>query len=117
MFGFSPSSEFIHHYVVANQECSDLHADIVEVDFIRYIIKNEHSVLAIETALRRKVNRHLLSRKIILVSYIAECDGTHREAYGFSISTFYFWIILPLWGIRALTRLLIGRLLMIRYGI
>jgi len=117
MFGFEPNLELIRHYVSANQQCSELHADSCEIELIHHLIKKKLNVLAPESALRCRVNRHLLTRKMILLAYIAECDDVHRHSYDLSVSSFYFWIILPFWGARAIFRLLLGKILVARFGL
>ena len=117
MFASAPSSEFIRNYIDANLECGDLHSEIGEVVIIRRLAKKKANVVVVEAALRRRKPRHLLTRKMTLVAYIAECDAAHLNVYNHSVSTFMFWGLFPFWGFRALFRLLCGKLLVVRYGI
>jgi len=117
MFGCRPGAVFVRRYIAANQDCEELHADPSEIESTRRLISIGANVAAIEAALRSRKHRHLLSRKMILVSYIAECDGEHGDTFEATIPPLHFWLILPYWGARALIRLVLGKLLMVRYGI
>ncbi len=117
MFGRLASKNFTQYYVRANQECPTLNANQMEIDEICTLIRAGANITNIESALRDRKKRHPLVKKMILISYLSECDGAHIESFRPSNRRFQFWLTLPFWGLRALFRKFLGKLSLERYGI
>lgn len=67
-------------YLRAHFELPDLcSASEAESKTVRVIVDHKLDALAIEPWLRGGPRRHLLSRKLLLVAYVMECDGCHPE--------------------------------------
>ena len=76
LFGLKPPEKLIQHYMQAHNvliDSSDF--DEVQVETIRLILKKNLDPVGIELWLRHKRKRHLLSAKLMLVSYLAESGG------------------------------------------
>jgi hypothetical protein len=72
--------ELIKNYTRAHAELSSVwQASASELRTVRIIIAKELNALGIEPWLRSGSERHLLSRKLLLIAYLAECDATHLE--------------------------------------
>ncbi len=70
----------INEYLRAHAELPDMtRASDSELRTVRVIIEKELDALGIEPWLRTGSERHLLSRKLLLTAYLAECDATHPE--------------------------------------
>ena len=55
------------------------HASDGELRTMQIIINKKLDALGIEPWLRTRSSRHLLSRKLLLIAYLAECDATHPK--------------------------------------
>ena len=70
----------IEGYLRIHAELPDLvRANDDELRTMRIIIEKELDALGIEPWLRFGAERHLLSRKLLLTAYLAECDAAHLE--------------------------------------
>lgn len=79
-FRYEASHQLIEDYLKAHKELFILaDASDSEQRTVRIIIEKKLDALGIEPWLRTGVRRHLLSRKLLLVSYLVECDGAHPE--------------------------------------
>lgn len=72
--------EFIEGYLRIHAELPDMaRASDSELRTVKIIIKKELDALGIEPWLRSGPERHLLTRKLLLIAYLAECDSAHPE--------------------------------------
>lgn len=77
-FRCDASITFIEYYIKAHEEQPDLAcASASELRTVRVIIEKELNAFGIEPWLRLGSERHLLSRKLLLLAYLAECDAGH----------------------------------------
>ncbi|QNN57996.1 hypothetical protein H9K76_03730 [Diaphorobacter ruginosibacter] len=116
LFRKSISSAFIKAYEEAHKRLPDLQNISVDESRTLHIISTRQlNAVAIEPWLRgKKQQRHALSAKLLLVSYIAECDGKHpgysrQRQFGRGI-----WIFLLFSGFFGL---LYGLYLKVRHGL
>lgn len=73
-------SALIEFYIRCHNELPEMaQASDSEFRTVQIIIKKELDALGIEPWLRNRSPRHLLSRKILLLAFIAECDAMHPE--------------------------------------
>jgi len=71
---------FIEYYTMAHAELPELaRANDNELRTVRIVIVRGLDALGIEPWLRSGSRRHLLSRKLLLIAYLAECDAAHPE--------------------------------------
>ena len=71
---------FIEAYLRFHAEMPDMaQASDSEHRTVQIIIERKLNALGIEPWLRSRPERHLLSRKLLLTAYLAECDSTHPE--------------------------------------
>ena len=74
------SDGLIENYMRAHAELPDLaRASDSELRTVRIIIEKGLNALGIEPWLRTGKERHLLSRKLLLIAYLAECDAEHPK--------------------------------------
>lgn len=108
----------IEGYVRAHAELSDItRASDSELRTVRVIVEKELDALGIEPWLRSRPERHLLSRKLLLIAYLAECDAVHpefREEAKGSISSL---VQLCRSSVLAVAHLVRGRLQKALYGL
>lgn len=70
----------IEGYMRAHAEVPDMaRASDNELRTVRIIIEKKLDALGIEPWLRSGPERHLLTRKLLLTAYLAECDAAHPE--------------------------------------
>jgi hypothetical protein len=77
----------IESYLRFHMESPDMiGASDIELRTMQIIIEKDLDALGIEPWLRSGSKRHLLSRKLLLTAYLAECDASHpefrQEVYG-----------------------------------
>lgn len=71
---------FIDGYLRIHAELPDMaRASDNELRTVKVIVEKELDALGIEPWLRSGPERHLLSRKLLLTAYLAECDSAHPE--------------------------------------
>ena len=72
--------KLVREYVRAHAELATLRDIPAEEDAtLRKIVRKRLNAAAIEPWLRRKGSRHALTRKLMLVAYLAESGGGHAE--------------------------------------
>jgi hypothetical protein len=80
MFGRPPSGQFMQHYLDAHcarpELCSSSYLENATLQKLQ--AKNLNAV-CIEPWLRRINQNHPLTAKLLLITYIAECDSRHPE--------------------------------------
>jgi hypothetical protein len=80
-FGRAAPQELIKAYVKFHIESPKLvEATNEEIQTLVTVINKELDAFGIEPWLRGGPTRHLLSRKLLLISYLAECDAAHLES-------------------------------------
>jgi len=80
LFRCPAPERLINLYVQFNGEHSqNSRFDLNETRTIATIVRMRLDAVGIEHWLRRQGLRHLLSRKLLLIMYIAECDSMHPD--------------------------------------
>lgn len=80
IFGRVAPPGLVQHYVRAHAELADLtEASQQEIRTVRIVVERGLDASAIEPWLRSRPTTHLLTRKLLLVAYLAECDAEHPE--------------------------------------
>ena len=110
--------KLIECYLRAHAELPDLaHASDDELRTVRVIIDKNLDALGIEPWLRAGPERHLLSRKLLLTAYLAECDAEHRE-FRQEVTGRVRGLVQLFWSsVRAAVQLLKGRFQKAMYGL
>jgi hypothetical protein len=77
LFNDIPSGTIMDFYISAHRELSDLrYANGHEAAVIKTIVQKRLCAPGIEPWLRAGKQRHILTRKLMLLSYLAECSGS-----------------------------------------
>lgn len=80
LFGRNADAALVTAYLQTHEALPELNqAPAQQKRTIEIIMARQLDVAAIEPWLRRKEKRHLLTAKLLLIAYIAECDGRHHE--------------------------------------
>lgn len=80
MFGFAPTSQLVQAYISAHESQPQLfESSDAQLSTVHTVVTKSLSPMGIEVWLRKGSNRHLLSRKLLLLSYLSECDAGHPE--------------------------------------
>ena len=121
-FRAAPAPAFINAYQQAHAELPALHdaaddATDNERHTVSLIIEHNLDALGIEPWLRSGTRRHLLARKLLLVAYLAECDGAHPAYRQTDRGLLRAWSALSWCGVRAAWHLLKGRWQKAKYGL
>lgn len=75
------SQDFIERYQRFHKDLPEMtQATGGELRTVSVIIERRLDALGIEPWLRGGPTRHLLSRKLLLIAYLAECDAAHLES-------------------------------------
>lgn len=118
LFGRGASPELVGNYLAAHGAMAELHdAPSEQLNTMRTIIARRLDAVLVEPWLRKGKIRHLLSRKLLLISYLAECDANHPEYVSYSAGFVRGWFKLLFAGLHAGFGLVIGRYLKARYGL
>lgn len=105
----------IDSYLLAHIDIPELRACSPDQEqAIRVIVNKRLDAVAIEPWLRGGARRHLLSSKLLLIAYLAECDGRHSE---FARRSRGGWTNIVLTGLTAWAALLRGGYLKMRHGL
>ena len=79
-FGRSPTIEFVNQYLAAHAVIDGLlNSSCLYDKSIELILLHKLHAIHIEPWLRVASPRHPLTTKLLLIAYIAECDGKHLE--------------------------------------
>lgn len=101
----------IEGYTRAHAELPDIaRASDSELRTVRIVIERGLDALGIEPWLRSGPERHLLSRKLLLIAFLAECDAAHPEFRQEMDGRFRSLAQLGRSGALAVIRLIRGRL-------
>lgn len=118
LFGREASTELIENYLAAHAQMPALYmAPEAQFNTVRTIVAKELDAVAIEPWMRSRKVRHVLSRKLLLISYLAECDSRHPEYMRSSGGVTEGWPRFLLTGLQAGFSLARGRYLKARYGL
>jgi len=80
LFRFDAPQRLTEHYIRCHTEVPELmQCKDSERRTVKLIIDKDLNALGIEPWLRIGLSRHLLTRKLLLIAYIAECDAEHPE--------------------------------------
>jgi len=118
LFGNPAPACLVNLYVEFNRE----HFDRVNINSndartVATIITMRLDAIGIEQWLRRKGERHLLSRKLMLIMYLAECDSVHPDFRVCMSGPFYGYIAVVLALSAAARRLFVGRIQIALYAL
>jgi hypothetical protein len=117
-FGRAATPAFISTYCQAHAEIADLSAaNADELRTVQRVFAKRLDACGLEPWLRHGTRRHLLSRKLMLVAYLAECDGEHSEFRRAETGRWRSWRALSQAGLKGLFRLLRGWWQKTRYGL
>jgi|RhiMetdeSRZDD1v2_1073273.scaffolds.fasta_scaffold466948_2 hypothetical protein len=117
-FGRTATTDFVNLYLKAHAEIPDLlDASVAERRTVRLVFAKRLDACGLEPWLRAGTRRHLLSRKLMLVAYLAECDGAHPEFRRAEVGRLRSWVTLSSCGLKGIFRLLRGRWQKARYGL
>lgn len=110
LFGRAANRTLVEAYLAVHSDLPDLmDADEEQRLAVREIVKSRLDALGIEPWLRTGHRRHLLSRKLLLISYLAECDAAHPEFRRRNAGCFRAFLWLGFAGVLAAARLIRGR--------
>lgn len=118
LFHRDPSSEIIDRYFRAHEEIKELRtAPPLQLGTVSIVVARQLDAMGIEPWLRGGTKRHILSAKLLLLSYLAESDASHSEfvrcSGGFARALTSMVFIMT----SALFRLIHGRLQKTWYGL
>ncbi len=115
LFGEEAPSSLIGHYLDVHDCLAELRDIPVEQSRTMHVIVGKRlNAVAIQPWLRRKGRRHVLSAKLLLIAYLAECGG--KQA-GFSRHTRQGRGALMFTVLRGFFGLLRGQYLKMRHGL
>lgn len=117
LFKGAADPRLIQYYAKAHKDLDDLTGPAIEQATIDKVIRANLNPLSIERWVRRCDNRHLLTRKLLLLLYLCECDGDHTEWYQPEKTRFEFWLVVPFWSINAIFDLVWGKILTKYYAL
>ena len=116
LFGREPTQIVIEDYIRAHSGIPELSRfDQRQIRTMQTILEKSLDALAIEVWLRGKKTRHLLSCKLLLVSYLSESDACHPEYSRHSHNIRLGSLLIT--GCHTLFRLIRGRIQLVRYGL
>ena len=79
-FKFPAPPELTSRYLRLHSESPILfEASQAEARTVSIVVNKQLDALGIEPWLRGSTRRHLLSRKLLLIAYLSECDAAHLE--------------------------------------
>lgn len=117
-FGAAAPQEFIKAYVKFHIDSPKLvQATNEEIQTVVTVINKELNAFGIEPWLRGGPTRHLLSRKLLLISYLAECDAAHLESSQLLKGRWAILVQLFRNSLNGIGLLLKGRFQMALYGL
>lgn len=112
------SPKLLDFYTLAHSELLDLtQASDGELRTVQLVVERHLDALGIEPWLRSSSGRHLLSRKLLLIAYLAECDAAHSEFRREAKSRAVSYVRLGQSGAKAAFRLLRGRIQKALHGL
>jgi len=80
LFGTDAPASLLADYARAHHECREFAGSTkAERRSVDIVLDKRLDVAAIGRLLTSGADRHLLTRKLLLVSYLAECDGKHPD--------------------------------------
>lgn len=80
LFRRLPESNIVDYYLRAHTEMLELSKfNEQELQTVEFIVTRGLDAVGIEPWLRNKKSRHALSVKLLLLTYLAECDTKHSE--------------------------------------
>lgn len=118
MFGRDPTDRFIQYYLDVHTSRSELCTpEFLNNQSVKVIKHKKLNAVHIEPWLRKPGKNHPLSAKLLVITYVAECDATHsefsRSATGIVLGKFHLFFRLVV----AAFQLMHGYILVKRYGL
>lgn len=108
----------VENYLQAHAAMPELHAASTEqLRTVRIIVANRLDAAAIEPWLRGGRVRHILSRKLLLIAYLAECGAQHPEFRRRARGHWQGWFNMAYAALLSGIILLHGRYLQVRHGL
>jgi hypothetical protein len=93
LFKKDAPSGMVALYRTIHIECPSLFTALdCEVSTVARIATERLDAVGIEPWLRNREQRHLLSRKLLLLTYLAETDGTHLAEFSVAKRLPCFWL-------------------------
>ena len=118
LFGTLPLRQLVNLYVEFNTERSQsVKVDSEHARTVETILRMRLDAVGIEPWLRQYGRRHLLSRKLMLIMYLAECDSAHPDFRVCISGPFYGYIAVVLALSAAARRLFVGRIQIALYAL
>lgn len=118
LFGYPAPARLVNLYVDFNEEHFDrVSANSSDTRTVEIIIAKRLDAVGIEKWLRRKGLRHLLSRKLMLIMYLAECDSAHPDFRVCISGPFYGCIVVVRALSAAVRQLFVGRIQIALYAL
>lgn len=118
IFRRNAPNTFVEAYLAVHLDRYDLFiADEHQKQTVRLIVERKLDALGIELWLRSKNKNHLLSSKLQLMFYIAECDALHPEFRFKATGHLQCFLRLGISGLYAGLRLVRGRIQKSLYGL
>lgn len=118
LFGREPMAMTVEHYVRAHSTLSALaQASVAEQSLVQSVLDRRLDALGVEPWLRGRGRRHLLTAKLLLLTYLGECDGNHPEFARSGTSIRSPWRAFLNTSLYASYRLMRGYLQLLRYGL
>jgi len=118
LFKRAPSNSIIENYLRIHEEFLDLRsADPQELRTVHLVVAKKLDATGIEPWLRCGQKRHLLSAKLLLLNYLAECAGNCPEFERRTSGRFFALFRLILSGSVAVLRMLRGGIQRARYDL
>lgn len=115
LFGSDITSTVITHYIRAHECLEELcEVPAEQLRTVHIITRKKLKATAVEPWLRRNGMRHVVSVKLLLISYLAECSGENSR---FLLRTVSNKIIIVRKTLGGLVELLYGLYLKVRYGL
>lgn len=114
MFNDHPTQDLIKNYISAHADLNELNnlPDDQNCTIFKIVKKNMNAVV-IEPWLRKNGDRHGLSAKLLLVSYLTECGGGHSKFRRNKTNKFVFLMVV----LKGFLGLFYGYYLKVRHGL
>jgi hypothetical protein len=118
LFGRDPSKALIDAYLHVHADIPELGtADSEQLRTVRVIVTRHLDPLGLEPWLRNGNKRHALSIKLLLLSYLSECDANHPEFVRCRNGKSHTLLSMGLTSISAIFALFRGRFQMAWHGL
>lgn len=118
MFRYYPNEKLIDAYCRVHSDMDLLqNFNNRQLETLSIILSNQLDATSIEPWLRSKKIRHPLSTKLMLISYLSECDATHLSLFRALPDGHNALIKMPCLILISGFRLILGYFQKVRYGL